>query len=83
MRSLIFQSLPRIMDETITERQLFETVAASLRRGSLWASSPEHGDAAPWLQLYFFARIAPHQLPLRNNMAFHCGIELTSFRAER
>jgi hypothetical protein len=53
-RSPIFQSLPRIMDETITERQLFETVAASLRRGALWALRREHGDAAPWLQLYFF-----------------------------
>jgi hypothetical protein len=42
------------MDETITERQLFEAVAASLRRGALWALLREHGDAAPWLQLYFF-----------------------------
>src|SRR6266487_5243269 len=33
------------------------------------------GGRRPPLQL-FFSRVASHQLPLRNNVAFHCGVQL-------
>ena len=55
MRSPIFQSLRRIMDETTIGSRLFErrAVVASLRRG-VFPIFDEHSDLAPLLQLYFF-----------------------------
>src|SRR5204863_7792070 len=80
-RSPIFQSLPRIMDETNTGPGLFETVAVDLRvtrhRRALHVSVARR--PARRLRL-FFSRVASHQLALRDNVPFYCCVQLAPFR---
>src|SRR5207244_1317479 len=84
MRSPIFQSLPRIMDETNIPDTLFEA-------GDVDLSLTQHRRAihvsvafrTAKRQQLFFSRVAPHQFPLRNNVPFHCRIQLTPFRTRR